>query len=55
MWDCTLVLDAVELCGYPEDIASNPPFIVVDLFDEDVLVSITDRWFTLTRSNFKVK
>ena len=38
VWDTTLVLDAVEICGYPEDIASNPPFIVIELFDEDVLV-----------------
>ena len=38
VWNTTLVLDSVELCGYPEDIASNPPFIVIDIFDEDVLV-----------------
>ena len=48
VWNTTLILDAVELCGYPEDIASNPPFIVVDVFDEDVLVSpiiLAGMWF----------
>ena len=33
------MLDAVEICGLPEDIAANPPYIVIELFDEDVLVS----------------
>ena len=39
MWDTTVVLDNVELCG--DEITSNPPFLVVEIFDEDKLVSST--------------
>ena len=52
MWDTTLVLDAVEICGYPDDIASNPPFIVVEMFDEDVLVSDVHKYIVRTSEYF---
>jgi len=41
MWDTSLVLDNIEICGDKDEIAANPPHVVVEMFDEDVLVSST--------------
>ena len=39
MWDTTIMLDNIEICGDKADIARNPPNVVIEVFDEDALVS----------------
>lgn len=36
MWDTSIILDNIEICG---NIATNPPYVVIEVFDEDALVS----------------
>jgi dysferlin len=38
MWDTSIILDNIEICGDKADLAANPPFIVIEVFDEDTLV-----------------
>ncbi|XP_063694280.1 myoferlin-like isoform X6 [Bolinopsis microptera] len=37
MWDTTIMLDNIEICGDKADIARNPPNVVIEVFDEDAL------------------
>lgn len=39
MWDQTLIFDELTLYGPPEHIAQNPPEVVVEIFDKDLIVS----------------
>jgi len=39
MWDQTLIFDELTLYGSPEEIARNPPEVVVEIFDKDLIVS----------------
>ena len=38
-WDQTLIFDEIEIPGDPSIIATNPPDIVVEVFDDDTFVS----------------
>jgi len=38
-WDQTLVFDTVHIHGDPPTVASNPPRIIVEIFDYDSFVS----------------
>ena len=37
-WDQTLIFDAVEIYGDPDEIARNPPQIMIEVFDHDYYV-----------------
>ncbi|XP_067936252.1 myoferlin-like isoform X2 [Watersipora subatra] len=37
MWDQTLIFDELTLYGSPEHIAQNPPEVVIEIFDEDLI------------------
>ena len=39
MWDQTLIFDEITLYGAPELVAQNPPEIVIEVFDKDLIVS----------------
>ncbi|KAG2462833.1 MYOF protein, partial [Polypterus senegalus] len=36
-WDQTLIFDDIDIYGNPEDLAQNPPNIVFELFDSDII------------------
>ena len=38
MWDTSIILDNIEICGDKADIATNPPYVVIEVFDDDALV-----------------
>ena len=38
MWDTSIILDNIEICGDKVEIARNPPSVVIEVFDEDALV-----------------
>lgn len=40
MWDQTLIFDEITLYGPPDLIAQNPPEVVVEVFDKDMIVSL---------------
>ena len=35
MWDTSIILDNIEICGDKADIARNPPSVVIEMFDFD--------------------
>ena len=37
-WDQTLIFDSIEIYGNTNDIAKNPPQIVIEVFDHDYYV-----------------
>ena len=39
-WDQTLIIDDIELFGDPKIVAAVPPDVTVELFDEDIIVSL---------------
>lgn len=39
MWDQTLIFDELTLYGPPENVAQNPPECVIEIFDQDFIVS----------------
>lgn len=49
MWDQTLIFDEITLYGPPEHIAQNPPQVVIEVFDKDMIVS---SWTIVMFTNF---
>ena len=39
LWDTSVILDNIEICGDKSEISANPPDVVIEFFDEDALVS----------------
>ena len=39
-WDQTLIFDEIEIYESVENVAKNPPSVVVELFDRDSVVSM---------------
>ena len=39
-WDQTLIFDEIEIHECVENVAKNPPSVVVELFDRDSMVSV---------------
>lgn len=40
LWDTSIILDNIEICGEKSEIVGNPPNVVIEFFDEDALVSL---------------
>lgn len=40
MWDTSVILDNIEICRDPNDLARCPPDVIIEVFDEDPLVSL---------------
>lgn len=52
-WDQTLIFDEIEIYEGVENVAKNPPSVVVELFDRDSVVRIAF-CFTLLVSSYTV-
>jgi len=40
MWDETLIFEKLHIYGMHEDVLQNPPLVTVEVFDQDLIVSI---------------
>lgn len=42
LWDHTCVFDDIKMFGSPSDVKGSPPIIMIEIFDKDNVVSITN-------------
>lgn len=52
MWDQTLIFDEITLYGPAELVAQNPPEVVIEVFDKDLIVSLASAILVLFTGTF---
>lgn len=52
-WDQLLVFDNVELYGEASELRDDPPIIVIELYDQDTVVSLDGQKVTYSQIKYK--